>query len=617
MFEKVLVANRGEIALRVFRTCREMGVRTVAVYSDADRDALHTRDAGERVRIGPAAPAESYLSAEAIIKAARATGADAIHPGYGFLAENADFAEACADAGVVFVGPSPDAMRAMGDKVLARRMAVANGVPVLPGSAEGEHTDEALCARAEEIGFPLMVKAAAGGGGRGMRLVHERGDLTEALASARREAAAAFGDDRLLLERAVVGGRHIEVQVLADAHGGAVHLGERDCSLQRRFQKVIEESPSPAVDGALREELTDAALRIARAADYENAGTVEFLLDASGSYYFLEMNTRLQVEHGVTELISGRDLVALQLRIAAGEPLGFGQDELTLSGHAIECRIYAEDPAHGYLPSAGRLTYFAPPDGVGVRNDVGFESGSVVPAEYDPLIAKLLVHAPSREQAVERCRRALAAYAVDGVQTNLGQLAAVIDHPAFVAGAADLATLPALPESDFAPRLPDDVLCAAAAADLLPRENAAIDAWDAIGAWRGDGGVALTYGYHGRSFDVTGRRITGQEHSWQLRVGEQEHEVEATADGSGAITVTLDGARRHWSATRRGSRLFLESEEGDRYTLALGGREPRKGSGAAAVSSSNLLRAPIPGSIAQVLVEEGARVRARQPLVIL
>ncbi len=617
MFNKVLVANRGEIALRVFRTCREMGIRTVAVYSDADRDALHTRDADERVRVGPAPSTESYLSAEAIIEAARTTGADAIHPGYGFLAERSDFAAACEEAGIVFIGPPQEAMRVMGDKALARAVAVTNNVPVLAGTADGEHSDEVLVARAEEIGFPIMVKAAGGGGGRGMRLVDEPGELTGALAAARREAAAAFGDDRLLLERAVVGGRHIEVQVLADSHGNAVHLGERDCSIQRRFQKVIEESPSPAVDDAMRTELTDAALRITRAVGYENAGTVEFLLDG-GSFYFLEMNTRLQVEHGTTELVSGRDLVALQLRVAAGEPLGFSQDELVLSGHAIECRIYAEDPTRGYLPSAGRLAYFAPPDGDGVRNDVGVESGALVSAHYDPLIARLLVHGSSRQQAVERCRRALAAYAIDGVQTNLGLLAAVIDHASFVAGTADLATLPALPESDFTPRLPDDVLCAAAAADLLPRESlSTIDPWDAIGAWRGDGGVALTYRYHGRSFDVTGRRTIGYEHTWRLSIDEREHEVDATTDSPGTIVVTSDGARRHWTVTRRGPLLLLASDRGEHYTLTTGGREPGKGAGSALASSSNVLHAPMPGSIVQVLVKEGERVRARQPLVIL
>ena len=641
MLEKVLVANRGEIALRVFRTCRRLGVRTVAVYSDADRDALHTRSADERVRIGPARATASYLSIPAIIEAARATAADAIHPGYGFLSENADFAEACAAAGIVFIGPPPAAMRALGDKAAARRLAVASGVPVLPGSASGEHDTQALLAAAEAIGFPLMVKAAAGGGGRGMRLVRERGELQEALEAAGREAAAAFGDARLLLERAVVGGRHVEVQVLADAHGGAVHLGERDCSIQRRYQKVIEESPSPAVDQALRARLGEAALRITRAAGYQNAGTVEFLLDRGGEFSFLEMNTRLQVEHGVTELISGHDLVALQLRIAAGEPIGFAQDEVTLSGHAIECRIYAEQPARDYLPSSGRLDYFAPPAGAGVRNDVGVETGSVVSTAYDPLLAKLMAHGASRAAAIERCQRALAAYAVDGVQTNLGLLAAVLRHPPFVAGAADLSTLatlapatPAtaasLPAEELSPRLGNEALAAAAVASLLPRHStAAIDAWDALGAWRGDGTVALSYGYQGRSFAVAGNRLPGRQRRWRLSfgvvgesgaLGGSEHEVEAEGclDAAGTVVVSFGGERRRWSLYRHGPRLVLESEEGSRYTLLEGGaQEASRRATVAAGAASSLVSAPTPGTIVRVLVEAGQRVRARQPLVIL
>ena len=626
MFEKLLVANRGAIALRIFRTCRRLDVRTVAVYSDADRAAVHTRSADERVRIGPARATASYLSIGAIIAAARATGADAIHPGYGFLSENADFAEACAAAGIVFIGPPPAAMRALGDKAAARRLAAASGVPVLPGSESAEHDVRALLAGAEAIGFPMMVKAAAGGGGRGMRLVRERGELAGALEAAGREAAAAFGDPRLLLERAVVGGRHVEVQVLADAHGGAVHLGERDCSIQRRYQKVIEESPSPAVDQALRTRLGEAALRIARAAGYRNAGTVEFLLDRGGEFSFLEMNTRLQVEHGVTELISGHDLVALQLRIAAGEPIGFGQDQVTLSGHAIECRIYAEQPARDYLPSSGRLDYFAPPAGAGVRNDAGVETGSVVSTAYDPLIAKLMVHGASRAAAIERCRRALAAYAIDGVQTNLGLLAAVLRHPAFVRGTADLATLGALPAEELAPRLADEVLEAAAVASLLPRPSTTpIDPWDALGAWRGDGTVALSYGYQGRSFAVAGSRLPGRRRRWRLSfgafgaAGEGEHEVQAAGglDRAGTVVVSSGARRRRWSVNRHGCWLALESEDGSRYTLLEGARAASGRAAVAAAAASSLVTAPTPGVIVRVLVEEGQRVYARQPLVIL
>ena len=384
MFRTVLVANRGEIAVRIMRTCRELGIRTVAVFSDADRDALHVRSADAAARIGPAPARESYLSTSAVLEAARRSGADAIHPGYGFLSENPEFAEACAVAGFAFIGPSPQAMRLLADKTAARGMAGEIGVPVLPGVHEEAGNGGALLARAREIGFPLMVKAAAGGGGRGMRLVEAEQALPDALASARREALAAFGDERLLLERAVVGGRHIEVQVLGDRQGNMIHLGERDCSIQRRYQKVIEESPSPAVTPELRDRLTDAALRVARAAGYENAGTVEFLVDRDGGFSFLEMNARLQVEHGVSELVTGLDLVALQLAIAAGEPLGLRQEDVRFDGHAIECRVYAEDPTRAYAPSAGRLSVFEPPSGAGIRNDVGVEAGALLPPPPPP-----------------------------------------------------------------------------------------------------------------------------------------------------------------------------------------------------------------------------------------
>ena len=422
MFGRVLIANRGEIAVRIMRTCRALGIRTVAVFSDVDRDALHVRSADAAVHIGLASARESYLNAVAILEAARRSGADAIHPGYGFLSESPDFAQACSAAGVTFIGPPPQAMRLLADKTAARRLAEELRVPVLPGIHEDAADDDALAAKAAQIGFPLMVKAVAGGGGRGMRLVAAEEALPDALASARREALAAFGDERLLLERAVVGGRHIEVQVLADRMGNAIHLAERDCSIQRRYQKVIEESPSPAVTPELRTRLTEAALRLAQAAGYENAGTVEFLVDREGGFSFLEMNARLQVEHGVSELVTGLDLVALQLAIAAGDPLDLRQEDVRFQGHAIECRVYAEDPTRGYAPSPGRLSIFEPPSGEGVRNDTGVEAGSVVPSNYEPLLAKLLVHGPTRAEAVERARAAAAAYVVEGVHSNLGLL---------------------------------------------------------------------------------------------------------------------------------------------------------------------------------------------------
>lgn len=617
MFGKILVANRGEIAVRIMRTCQAMGIRAVAAYSDADRDALHVRRAEEAVRIGPAAPAQSYLSVASIVDAAHRVGAEAVHPGYGFLSENPALAEACAAAGLTFVGPPAAAMRLLADKSAARCLAVERGVPVLPGYAGGRQDDRTLLKQAAEIGFPVMVKAAAGGGGRGMRLIQSPDGLPEALASARREAGAAFGDGRLLLERAVVGGRHVEIQLLLDAQGNAVHLGERDCSIQRRHQKVIEESPSPAVTPDLRERMCAAAREVARAAGYANAGTVEFLLDRDGRFYFLEMNARLQVEHGVTELVSGLDLVALQLRIAAGEPLPITQDEVHLAGHAIECRIYAEDPTRGYLPSSGRITYFLPPEGEGVRNDIGVEAGSDVPAEYDPLLAKLLVHAPTRQEALEHCRRALDAYAIEGVKTNLGLLQWVLASPAFAAGTADLATLEGIPPPEFLPRLPDEVLLAAAAVDAGWLATGRVtDPWTALGAWRIDGRSPLEYTYHGRAFALEVERIVGRERAWRTTVDGRDHEFAASALGPGEIIVTGIGQERQWTAARDGSHLVLESQ-GRRYVL---GRPTRSASGlatAVAAGRAGALRAPMPGIVVRVLVGEGAKVRARQPLVVL
>jgi acetyl-CoA carboxylase biotin carboxylase subunit len=617
MFEKVLVANRGEIAVRIMRTCRALGIATVAVYSDADRDALHVRQADEAVRIGPARAAESYLCLPSIIDAARRTGVGALQPGYGFLAENPTQAEACEAAGITFIGPPAAAMRVMGDKEAARRLATELGVPVLPGLAVASEDDESLLDRAGELGFPLMVKAVGGGGGRGMRLVRSPDALLEALAAARREAGAAFGDERLLLERAVLGGRHVEVQVLVDTSGQAVHLGERDCSIQRRHQKVIEESPSPAVTPKLRKRMSAAALEVARAAGYVNAGTVEFLLDGDGQWYFLEMNTRLQVEHGVTELVTGLDLVECQLRIAGGEPLPITQDDIHLSGHAIECRIYAEDPARGYLPSGGRVTYFRPPEGAGIRNDIGVEAGVDVPIEYDPLLAKLLVHAPSREGALERCARALDAYAIDGVATNLGLLQAVIGHLGFAAGTADLDTLEGMAAAEFVPRLPPEVLLAAAASDLArPGESRALDAWEALGAWRVDGRRPLEYTYHGRTFAVEAVRLISRTDGWRAKIGDNEHTFAVSRVAADELLVSEAGTERRWTVARDGAHLIVESE-GRRYVLGRPGRSSSGISLSAAAGLSGTLRAPMPGVVVRVLVAEGDRVVARQPLVLL
>jgi len=437
MFQKILIANRGEIAARLIHACHELGIQAVAVYSEADARALFVRMADEAVLIGPAAPAQSYLQARAIIQAARDTGAEAIHPGYGFLAENAAFAQAVQDAGLTFIGPSPAAIAAMGDKAEARRRMAAAGVPITPGY-QGEDDDAALLAAAAEIGFPLLVKAAAGGGGKGMRVVWEEADLPEAISAARREASHAFDDQRLILEKFVARAHHVEFQILADAHGHTLHLFERECSVQRRYQKIIEETPSPLLDADLRARMAAAAVAAAQAVGYVNAGTVEFIVDPeSREFYFLEMNTRLQVEHPITELVTGLDLAQWQIRIAAGEPLPYRQEELMQQGHALECRIYAEDPAHGFLPSTGELLLARFPQSPGIRVDAGVTTGDVVSHHYDPLLAKIIVHAENRDAAIRRMIYALQQTAIHGVVTNIDFLLAVLQHPDFRAARAD------------------------------------------------------------------------------------------------------------------------------------------------------------------------------------
>jgi acetyl/propionyl-CoA carboxylase alpha subunit len=440
MFTRVLVANRGEIAVRVMRTCREMGIEPVAIYSDADEHALHTSVAAHSVRIGGASASESYLSIDAVLAAARDSRADAVHPGYGFLSENADFAAACAAAGIVFIGPSPDAMTQVGSKINARHLAQRADVPVIPGEAPADQSDDALLAAASRIGFPVLIKPSAGGGGIGMKAVASAEVMREAAAQARREALAAFGDPTLYLERLIQQPRHVEFQIMADQHGHVVHLFERECSLQRRHQKVIEESPSVALTPALRGRMGDAAVRVATAAGYTGAGTVEFLVEGAGDearFYFLEVNARLQVEHPVTEMVTGVDLVRAQILVAAGEPLPWAQDQLAQRGHAIEARLYAEDPASGYLPQAGRVALFREPSMPGVRVDAGVREGSDVSVHYDPLLAKLIAWAENRDAARHRALAALDNFPVLGLRTNHGLLRRILQHPRFAAGDLD------------------------------------------------------------------------------------------------------------------------------------------------------------------------------------
>jgi acetyl-CoA carboxylase biotin carboxylase subunit len=447
MFKKILIANRGEIAVRVIRACREMGITSVAVYSDVDRAALHVLKADEAYPIGPAAASESYLNIARILEAAKRSGAGAIHPGYGFLSENAKFAQACADSGVKFIGPTAASMEMMGSKTRARQEMEKAGIPFVPGTSRGLESAEQAKEIAGRIGYPVMLKAAAGGGGKGMRLVHSPADLKSALESAKSEAERAFGNDEVYIEKAILNPRHIEVQILADEHGNTVYLGERECSIQRRHQKVVEESPSAVVDSDLRQRMGEVAVQVAKTASYTNAGTIEFLLDQNKNFYFLEMNTRLQVEHPVTELVTGLDLVHWQIRIAAGETLPFRQDEICLRGHAIECRIYAEDPENSFFPSPGKITLLREPGGPGVREDSGMYEGWTVPIDYDPMLAKLIGYGSDREQAIERLRRALDEFFIGGIKTNLSLFQRIVKDGDFKTAKIDTGYLDRLLQS--------------------------------------------------------------------------------------------------------------------------------------------------------------------------
>jgi len=487
---RVLVANRGEIALRIIRACREAGLESVAVYSDADAGAPHVRAADRAARLGPPPAAESYLRIDSLLDAARRTGADAVHPGYGFLSENAAFAEACAAAGLTFVGPPAPAIRLMGSKIAARDLMKKAGVPVVPGETPVDQSDAGVIAAIGAVGFPALVKAAAGGGGKGMRVIGDAAGVVESVHAARREAQAAFGDGTLYVERMIASPRHVEIQVFADAHGAVVHLFERECSAQRRHQKIIEESPSPALSERVRRAMGDAAIAAARAAGYRNAGTVEFLLEGEGDaarFYFLEMNTRLQVEHPVTELLTGRDLVRAQLTVASGDPLPWTQDDLTRRGHAIECRIYAEDPARDFLPQAGTLVVYREPTGPGIRVDSGVEEGGAVPVHYDPLLAKLIVHADTRDAAIARAQAALRRFAILGVRTNIPFLLALLRDGAFQQGAIHTRTIDERLTSLIPVPAPPPPHVVAAAESSRPHESAgtaAADPWQALGDWR-------------------------------------------------------------------------------------------------------------------------------------
>lgn len=619
MFTRLLIANRGEIAVRIIRACRELGIAPIAVFSDADRRALHVQLADAAYRLGPAPAAESYLNQDAILAAAAASGAEAIHPGYGFLSENASFAAACAAAGLAFVGPPAEAIRLMGDKAAAKRLLRRAGVPVVPGYDAEDQSDERLAAAAEQIGYPILIKAAAGGGGKGMRAVERHEEFPEQLAGARREARSAFGDERVLLERLLQRPRHIEIQVLAGPDGRAISLGERECSVQRRHQKVIEEAPSIAVDPDLRFRLGEYAVRAAEAIGYRNAGTVEFMLDEDGSVYFLEMNTRLQVEHAVTEAVLGIDLVHLQLQIASGQPLHTAE-RLTPRGHAIECRVYAEDPSAGYLPSTGRIALFRPPAGPGIRNDVGSYTGDEVSPYYDPMLAKLIVYAADRPAAIERMRRALAEYAVLGVRTNLTLLQSVVESATFRRGAIDTGYLDrelAAPPGDGLPP-PETYLAATALLLMQPASNGG--PWTALAGWR-QGGQSRTERWQVANVEGGGEvavevdRVAGSDNTWRLRCQGVAFEGQVELGAPGSILLRSRNAVSRIDVVREG-RAVLVGLSGHAWRLQPPA-PPSLQRTVAGAAGGRGLTAPMPGIVVKVSVREGERVEAHQLLLIL
>ncbi len=614
-FTKLLIANRGEISVRIIRACREMGIESVAVYSESDANAMHVRMADEAYLLGAAPASESYLNIVRIMDVVARSGAEAVHPGYGFLAESAEFARAVEDAGVVWVGPPPGAMEAMGYKVRAKEIARSANVPTVPGYDSGgeagdDESAEKLSEEAERIGYPVLVKASAGGGGRGMRAVHEPKGLSDAVEGAKREAVSAFGDGSVFLEKLVEEPRHIEVQIMADVHGNVVHLYERECSIQRRHQKVVEESPSPALSPELRDEMCAAAVRLAEEVGYRSAGTVEFLLDKNGEFYFLEMNARLQVEHPVTELVTGLDLVGLQLAVAAGEELPVSQSGVSVRGSSIEVRVYAEDERG--LPAGGRLLAFDSPEGPGIRNDAGVESGDTVSLDYDSMISKLIVHAPSRSIAVKRLSSALENYVVLGAPTNLPLLRRISGHPAFAAGetTTDFLEKHGLLEADEKKSVPAGILALAAVFEGAPRLTT--EPFEA-GGWRQLGASRTTYSDGGEPRRVV---LSRDGNVFEARVGDEEHSVEILSRhgetfhaliGGGAITASVadDG---------EATRVSLGGEGYEVRRVPPPNLDDLEAGGSAAGGG---LVAPMPGTVVKVMVEEGEEVEEGRLLLVL
>ncbi|MEV5138972.1 biotin carboxylase N-terminal domain-containing protein [Streptomyces syringium] len=635
MFDTVLVANRGEIAVRVIRTLRALGIRSVAVFSDADADARHVREADTAVRIGPAAAAESYLSVPRLLAAAARSGAQAVHPGYGFLAENAAFARACTDAGLVFIGPPAGAIQLMGDKIRAKETVRAAGVPVVPGSSGSGLTDAELAASAREIGMPVLLKPSAGGGGKGMRLVRDEALLGEEIAAARREARGSFGDDTLLVERWVDRPRHIEIQVLADGHGNVIHLGERECSLQRRHQKIIEEAPSPLLDKATRAAMGEAAVQAARSCGYTGAGTVEFIVpgDDPSSYYFMEMNTRLQVEHPVTELITGLDLVEWQVRVAAGERLGRTQAEVTLTGHAVEARICAEtarptaDDRVDFLPSAGTVLALGEPTGEGVRVDSGLAEGTEVGTSYDPMLAKVIAYGPDRPTALRRLRAALAATTVLGVDTNAGFLRRLLAHPSVVSGALDTGLVDRDAATLVPREVPEEVYAAAALLRQAALEPSAlgagawVDPFSLPTGWRLGGEPAWTV-HHlrvpGRDPVAVRARGTGADAEITLAgaVGDinPTHPTRIVTLTPTTLTLELNGLTHTFTHATGPEGTWL-GRDGDTWHVQ--DHDPTDARGAAGAAHAGALTAPMPGTVTVVKAAVGDTVTAGQSLLVV
>ncbi|QIS06325.1 ATP-grasp domain-containing protein [Nocardia brasiliensis] len=615
-FDTVLVANRGEIAVRVMRTLRAMGIRSVAVYSDADADARHVHEADTAVRLGPAAARESYLAIDKVVAAAVRTGAQAVHPGYGFLSENAAFAAALAQAGIVFLGPPAHAIEVMGDKIAAKNTVSAFNVPVVPGIARPGLTDAELIEAAAEIGYPVLVKPSAGGGGKGMRLVEEPATLPDALVSARREAASAFGDDTLFLERFVTRPRHIEVQVLADQFGNVLHLGERECSLQRRHQKVIEEAPSPLLDAATRARIGAAACNTARSVDYVGAGTVEFIVSADrpDEFFFMEMNTRLQVEHPVTELVTGVDLVECQVRVAAGQKLSVEQDEIRMVGHAIEARVYAEDPGRGFLPTGGTVLDLSEPEGTGVRVDSGLRTGTLVGSDYDPMLSKVIAHGADRAAAIAKLDRALGDTVLLGVTTNIEFLRFLLADPEVAAGQLDTGLLDRR-VADFRATAPDDGLLLAAAAYRWLRRwpSEPSDPWQVPSGWR-IGHAAPTQIRLAAGDRVEHVYLTGQPGAATGRVGDAEPVSLTATFANSVLALTVAGVRHEYRVAEQDGQLWLAGPTG--IALVREVAEASVRGGAEQVGDAEI-RSPMPGSVIAVPIATGATVAAGATVVIV